>query len=46
MFGRKAGGDVRKSAVKVLDPKKDLVTRLKHLRIVLGELYFGITVFC
>ena len=38
MFGRKAHGDVKKSAGKVIDPKKDSVTRLKHLRIVLGEL--------
>ena len=41
MFGRKPHGDVRKSAVKVLDPKKDTVTRLKHLRVVLGELFWG-----
>ena len=38
MFGRKGHGDVKKSAVKVLDPKKDTVTRLKHLKVVLGEL--------
>ncbi|ELU01115.1 hypothetical protein CAPTEDRAFT_167900, partial [Capitella teleta] len=35
MFGRKGHGDVKKSAVKVLDPKKDTVTRLKHLKVVL-----------
>jgi hypothetical protein len=39
MFGRKSHGDAKKSAVKILDPKKDTVTRLKHLRIVLGELF-------
>src|SRR6218665_443321 len=38
MFGRKSHGDVKKSAQKILDPKKDHVTRLKHLRIVLGML--------
>jgi hypothetical protein len=37
MFGRKGHGDVKKSAVKVLDPKKDTVTRLKHLKVVLGQ---------
>ena len=37
MFGRKRHGDVKKSAVKVLDAKKDTVTRLKHLKVVLGE---------
>ena len=37
MFGRRAHGDVKKSAGKVLDPKKDTVTRLKHLRVVLGK---------
>ena len=37
MFGRKSHGDVKKSAVKVLDAKKDTVTRLKHLKVVLGE---------
>ncbi|KAK2161341.1 hypothetical protein LSH36_118g02001 [Paralvinella palmiformis] len=35
MFGRKSHGDVKKSANKVLDQKKDTVTRLKHLRVVL-----------
>ena len=37
MFGRKSHGDVKKSANKVLDQKKDTVTRLKHLRVVLGK---------
>ncbi|XP_035686818.1 ral GTPase-activating protein subunit alpha-1-like [Branchiostoma floridae] len=32
---KKAHGDVKKSTQKVLDPKKDSVTRLKHLRTVL-----------
>uniref|UniRef100_A0A4W3K318 Ral GTPase activating protein catalytic subunit alpha 2 n=1 Tax=Callorhinchus milii TaxID=7868 RepID=A0A4W3K318_CALMI len=32
MFSRKGHGDVKKSAQKVLDPKKDVLTRLKHLR--------------
>jgi hypothetical protein len=37
MFSKKQQGDIRKSAQKVIDPKKDTVTRLKHLRILLGE---------
>lgn len=39
MFSRRQHGDVKKSAAKVLDTKKDNVTRLKHLRIVLGKSY-------
>ncbi|XP_077396157.1 ral GTPase-activating protein subunit alpha-1 isoform X7 [Festucalex cinctus] len=35
MFSKKPHGDVRKSTQKVLDPKKDVFTRLKHLRIVI-----------
>ncbi|ESO85701.1 hypothetical protein LOTGIDRAFT_210880 [Lottia gigantea] len=36
MFRKSAShGDVKKSAQKVADPKKDTVTRLKHLRTVL-----------
>ncbi|XP_045632238.1 ral GTPase-activating protein subunit alpha-2-like isoform X2 [Ursus americanus] len=31
MFSRRSHGDV-KSTQKVLDPKKDVLTRLKHLR--------------
>lgn len=38
MFTRKPHGDVKKSTQKVLDPKKDVLTRLKHLRALLGEL--------
>lgn len=37
MFTRKPHGDVKKSTQKVLDPKKDVLTRLKHLRALLGE---------
>lgn len=37
MFSRKGHGDVKKSIQKVLDPKKDVLTRLKHLRSMLGE---------
>lgn len=29
-------GDIKKAAQKVADPKKDTLTRLKHLRTVLG----------
>ncbi|XP_069494540.1 ral GTPase-activating protein subunit alpha-1 isoform X8 [Ambystoma mexicanum] len=35
MFSKKAHGDVKKSTQKVLDTKKDVLTRLKHLRIVI-----------
>ncbi|XP_059504334.1 ral GTPase-activating protein subunit alpha-2 isoform X2 [Stegostoma tigrinum] len=38
MFSRKAHGDVKKSTQKVLDPKKDVLTRLKHLRTLLDTL--------
>ena len=43
MFGKRAHGptkrseDVRKSAAKVVDPKKDTPTRAKHLRIFLDH---------
>lgn len=35
---KKPQGDaaVKKSVQKILDPKKDIVTRLKHLKLVLG----------
>ncbi|GAB1286990.1 Ral GTPase-activating protein subunit alpha-2 [Apodemus speciosus] len=36
MFSRRSHGDVKKSTQKVLDPKKDVLTRLKHLRALLG----------
>ncbi|XP_064784495.1 ral GTPase-activating protein subunit alpha-2-like isoform X2 [Oncorhynchus masou masou] len=35
MFTRRGHGDVKKSTQKVLDPKKDVLTRLKHLRTLL-----------
>ncbi|KAM9202688.1 ral GTPase-activating protein subunit alpha-1 [Dugong dugon] len=35
MFSKKPHGDVKKSTQKVLDAKKDALTRLKHLRIVI-----------
>ncbi|XP_078089919.1 ral GTPase-activating protein subunit alpha-1 isoform X8 [Mustelus asterias] len=35
MFSKKPHGDVKKSTQKVLDPKKDVLTRLKHLRVVI-----------
>ncbi|XP_057358659.1 ral GTPase-activating protein subunit alpha-2 isoform X1 [Manis pentadactyla] len=37
MFSRRSHGDVRKSTQKVLDPKKDVLTRLKHLRALLDN---------
>ncbi|XP_049622528.1 ral GTPase-activating protein subunit alpha-1 isoform X2 [Suncus etruscus] len=35
MFSKKPHGDVKKSTQKVLDTKKDALTRLKHLRVVI-----------
>lgn len=35
MFTRRGHGDVKKSTQKVLDPKKDVFTRLKHLRALI-----------
>ncbi|XP_024860762.1 ral GTPase-activating protein subunit alpha-2 isoform X3 [Kryptolebias marmoratus] len=35
MFTRRVHGDVKKSTQKVLDPKKDVLTRLKHLRALI-----------
>ncbi|XP_073682720.1 ral GTPase-activating protein subunit alpha-2 [Garra rufa] len=35
MFTRRGYGDVKKSTQKVLDPKKDVFARLKHLRALL-----------
>uniref|UniRef100_A0A8D0AQE1 Ral GTPase activating protein catalytic subunit alpha 2 n=1 Tax=Sander lucioperca TaxID=283035 RepID=A0A8D0AQE1_SANLU len=37
MFTRRGHGDVKKSTQKVLDPKKDVLTRLKHLRSLLVD---------
>uniref|UniRef100_A0A2K5JDT5 Rap-GAP domain-containing protein n=1 Tax=Colobus angolensis palliatus TaxID=336983 RepID=A0A2K5JDT5_COLAP len=37
MFSRRSHGDVKKSTQKVLDPKKDMLTRLKHLRALLDN---------
>uniref|UniRef100_A0A8C5NNK5 Ral GTPase activating protein catalytic alpha subunit 2 n=1 Tax=Junco hyemalis TaxID=40217 RepID=A0A8C5NNK5_JUNHY len=37
MFSRKSHADVRKSTQKALDPKRDVLTRLKHLHIVDGS---------
>ncbi|XP_060257793.1 ral GTPase-activating protein subunit alpha-1 isoform X10 [Ovis aries] len=39
MFSKKPHGDVKKSTQKVLDTKKDALTRLKHLRIVIGRIF-------
>ncbi|KAL1789809.1 ral GTPase-activating protein subunit alpha-1 isoform X2 [Sigmodon hispidus] len=40
MFSKKPHGDVKKSTQKVLDTKKDALTRLKHLRIVIENAEF------
>lgn len=37
MFSKKPHLDVKKSSQKVLDPKRDCLSRLKHLRNVLGK---------
>ena len=37
MFSKKPHVDVKKSVQKVLDTKKDSPSRLKHLRLLLGE---------
>lgn len=36
MFSKKVHGDIKKSALKINDLKKDTVTRYKHLKNVLG----------
>nr|DBA27024.1 TPA: hypothetical protein GDO54_011206 [Pyxicephalus adspersus] len=41
MFSRRGHGDLKKSTQKVLDPKKDVPTRLKHLRAVLDIQEWG-----
>ena len=38
MFSKKLHADVKKSTLKIQDLKKDSATRLKHLKIILGEL--------
>uniref|UniRef100_A0A665VHC5 Ral GTPase activating protein, alpha subunit 2 (catalytic) n=1 Tax=Echeneis naucrates TaxID=173247 RepID=A0A665VHC5_ECHNA len=40
MFTRRGHGDVKKSTQKVLDPKKDVLTRLKHLRALELKAFF------
>jgi hypothetical protein len=37
MFSKKASIDVKKSTQKFLDGKRDIPTRFRHLKIVLGE---------
>lgn len=36
MFSKKAQTDVKKSVHKILDSKKDIATRFKHLKFLLG----------
>lgn len=45
MFSKKPHADVKKSTQKFLDSKKDSFTRLKHLRIVIGELALQTVIF-
>uniref|UniRef100_A0A8C8S1R8 Ral GTPase activating protein catalytic subunit alpha 2 n=1 Tax=Pelusios castaneus TaxID=367368 RepID=A0A8C8S1R8_9SAUR len=42
MFSRRGHADVRKSTQKALDPKKDVLTRLKHLRALDLKQFFEI----
>ena len=37
---------VKKSIQKILDPKKDVVTRLKHLKLILGKLIVVLICIC
>ena len=37
MFSKKASIDVKKSTQKFLDGKRDIPTRFRHLKIVLGK---------
>lgn len=37
MFSKKLHADIKKSTLKLQDPKKDSATRFKHLRIILGK---------
>ncbi|KAL3287320.1 hypothetical protein HHI36_001795 [Cryptolaemus montrouzieri] len=37
MFGKRNQLDVRKSTSKIQDPKKDLTTRIKHLKNILDN---------
>uniref|UniRef100_A0A8D0DWF8 Ral GTPase activating protein catalytic subunit alpha 2 n=1 Tax=Salvator merianae TaxID=96440 RepID=A0A8D0DWF8_SALMN len=38
MFSRRGHADVKKSAQKALDPRKDVLTRLKHLRALMDAM--------
>lgn len=40
MFSKRNLVDIKKSTAKIQDVKKDLQTRAKHLRIILGRLLF------
>lgn len=37
MFSKRNQLDVKKSTSKIQDPKKDLATKIKHLKIILGK---------
>lgn len=37
MFTKRNLVDIKKSTSKLQDPKKDLTTRIKHLKIILGD---------
>ena len=39
MFSKKASIDVKKSTQKFLDGKRDIPTRFRHLKIVLGKFH-------
>lgn len=38
MFSKRNLVDIKKSTAKIQDVKKDLATRLKHLRVILGKI--------
>lgn len=37
MFSKKSLVDIKKSTAKLQDPKKDVPTRIKHLKLILGK---------
>jgi hypothetical protein len=43
MFSKKPSIDLKKSTQKFLDGKRDIQTRFKHLKIVLGECTYSVT---
>lgn len=48
MFGRhqKTQTDIKKSTQKLLDSKKDVSYRLKHLKVILGKIFLSEVITC